>query len=148
MRAFGYRVMWDLLRGGNGTKRRFTVREARDVPLLLAENGYMLGNPRPNPKLIDYENRSSIASGFGDTPCAGICGAKGNSATWDHVCMTHEQPPRASFIFPDVREAALDQLAGHKTGTGCVSEWLHGFEAHDDDKRSISTDKFNLALEP
>ncbi len=33
MSAFGYRVMWDLPRGGNGTKRRFTAREARDVPI-------------------------------------------------------------------------------------------------------------------
>jgi hypothetical protein len=61
--------------------------------------------------------------------------------------MTHKQAPRTSFLFPDVGEAALYRLAGNKTGAGCVIDWLHCLQAHDDDERSIGADEFNLSLE-
>ena len=61
--------------------------------------------------------------------------------------MTHKEPPRPAFIFPDVREAAFYQLTGHKTGAGRIIDWLHSFEAHYDDERSISPDEFNFTIE-
>ena len=61
--------------------------------------------------------------------------------------MTYKQPPCTRFVFPDIREATLDGLPGDKTRTRGVADGLDGFETHDDNEGSVSTDMLDLALE-
>src|SRR5687767_12979405 len=73
--------------------------------------------------------------------------ATSGSTTHYYIRVTRKEPPRTSFVLPDVREAALDRVPGDEAGAGRVAKRLHRLQPHDHDERSIGADELDLAVE-